>query len=117
MSVLHCSNYFILLDSTVASELAKHSAAENSTSFLKWFKRLSQPGTNTNTTRSADPAPAPSVVPGHAQAWYLQNGSVRPRPQPGNRTWKLFPEESPGDDRIVGTMMHSHYCISGHIKL
>ena len=78
---------------------------KNNDSYFAWFKRIPQ---QPEAPKIKEEAKTEKKIEIHPNLpFYMTNGSLMPEPDMVPRSSKLFPEESPHNDRIIGEIINS----------
>ena len=77
---------------------------QNNDSFFTWFRKIPQP----EALKMKENTKIEKKIEIHLNLpFYMTNGSIMPEPDSIPRSSKLFPEESPHNDRIIGEINNS----------
>jgi len=89
-------------DSTDARKLIMDNTNQNNDSFFTWFRKIPQP----EALKMKENTKIQKKIEIHLNLpFYMTNGSIMPEPDSIPRSSKLFPEESPHNDRIIDQLM------------
>ena len=78
---------------------------QNNASYFAWFKRIPPQPEEPKIKEDVKVEKKKEIQPN--LPFYMTNGSLMPEPDTVPRSSKLFPEESPHNDRIIGEINNS----------